>query len=331
MKGKTTRNIAYKIVELPEVALRSPTQLENLPFPYVHYPQHYGTFISFSEKRNGEQYLCLCAEQALTNYFELSGCLSNDKKKIIKIPWQPPFSNNLTNKIKPQKRITDIFKFLPKLCHRCNMATPTLRWCHEMYGGNFKQYYGWYIQLTSLRLGFKGFEFLPDVCPSEIVEKIKLSKELIIDNPIFNSEEERKLAVKYYNELKKIPENVTRTEFGFRKIGEGWVSETILFHLVSSAFPLSIIQRNIRPDWLENLEIDIYLPDKKIAFEYQGQQHFYPIKAWGGENAFKNLQKRDERKRQLCLQLGIRLIEIDYTEPLTLEYLTEKIKSSANI
>lgn len=96
MKGKTTRNIASKIVELPEVALRSPTQLENLPFPYVHYPQHYGTFISFSEKRNSEQYLCLCAEQALTNYFELSGCLSNDKKKIIKIPWQPPFSNNLT-------------------------------------------------------------------------------------------------------------------------------------------------------------------------------------------------------------------------------------------
>lgn len=58
---------------------------------------------------------------------------------------------------------------------------------------------------------------------------------------------------------------------------------------------------------------------------------FIQSKAWGGENAFKNLQKRDERKRQLCLQLGIRLIEIDYTEPLTLEYLTEKIKNSANI
>ena len=68
------------------------------------------------------------------------------------------------------------------------------------------------------------------------------------------------------------------------------------------------------------------MPEKKIAFEYQGQQHFYPIKAWGGDKAFENMQKRDERKRQLCSQLGITLIEINYTEPLTLDYLSKKIK-----
>jgi hypothetical protein len=329
MRSKTTRNIAYEIVELPEVALRSPTRLESLPFPYVHYPQHYGTFITFSEKQNSEQYLCKCSEQSVINYFELSECISDDKKEITSIPWQPPFPDYLTTKIKPKKRIADIFKFRPKLCHRCNMTTPTLRWCHEMYGGNFKQYYGWYIQLTSLKLGFKNFKFLPDICPSEIVEKLELSKKLLADNPSFNNDEERKLAVKYFKELEKLPENTTRTEFGFRKIGEGWVSETILFHLVSNVFPLCIIERNIRPDWLEKLELDIYLPEKKIAFEYQGQQHFYPIKAWGGEDAFENLQRRDERKRQLCSQLGIILIEIDYTEPLTLNHLTEKIKMNS--
>lgn len=82
MKNKTTRNIAYNIIEFPEVALRSSTQLESLPFPYVHYPEHYGTFISFSEKRNSKQYLCSCTEQAVINYFELSESLSEDKKKL---------------------------------------------------------------------------------------------------------------------------------------------------------------------------------------------------------------------------------------------------------
>ncbi|MCD0474038.1 hypothetical protein LPB87_06480 [Flavobacterium sp. EDS] len=325
-KNKTTRNIANKIVELPEVALHSPTQLESLPLPYVHYPQHYGTFISFSEKQNSEQYICSCSEQALINYFILTDSLSDDKKEITDIPWKPPFPDDLTKKIKPKKRIDDIFKFLPKLCHRCNMATPTLRWCHEMYGGNFKQYYGWYIQLASLKLGFRNFTFISEICPSEIVEKLKLSKKIFIDNPTFDNEEERILAVKCYKELEKLPENETRTEFGFRKIGEGWVSETILFHLVSNAFPFCTIERNIRPYWLDNLELDIYLPSKNIAFEYQGQQHFYPIKAWGGDKAFERLRKRDARKKQLCAQLGIILIEIDYTEPLTLDYLKKKIQ-----
>ena len=91
-------------------------------------------------------------------------------------------------------------------------------------------------------------------------------------------------------------------------------------------YPSTTIERHIRPDWLEKLELDVYVQEYKIAFEYQGQQHFYPINAWGGEDSFKKLQMRDERKRILCSELGIKLIEIDYTEPLTLNYLTEKIK-----
>lgn len=330
MTNKTTRNIAYNDNELPKVALNSPTQVESLPFTFVHYPEHYGTFIFFSEKRYSEQYLCSCTKQAVINYFQLSECLSKNKKEIIDVPWKPPFPKSLVDRLKSENSFDNIFKFRPKLCHRCNMTTPTLRWCHEMYGGNFKQYYGWYIRLASLSLGFIGVNYLSEICPLEIIEKIEFSKKLYSENHSFNSEKEKKLATKHYKELSKIPENIARTEFGFRKIGEGWISETILFQLVSNAFPLSKIERNIRPDWLEKLELDIYLPEKNIAFEYQGQQHYYPIKAWGGEKALKKLQQRDERKRQLCLQLGITLIEIDFTEPLTLEYLTNKIEMQSS-
>lgn len=321
-------NIATESVELPKVALRSPTQKEKLPYAYVHFPNHYGTFISFSETLTSEHYLCACIEQAVYNYFELSDALMSDKNTIKRIPWQPSFNNYYLNLIKPQNKISEIFKFKPKLCHRCNMATPTLRWCHEMYGGNFKQYYGWYIKQASLKLGFLNYDYLPKVCPNELINKIKLAKQLVQDTPDFKNEEERKLALKYYKELEKLPENSARKEFGFRKIGDGWVSETILFHIVSRIFASSKIERHLRPQWMENLELDIYLPKEKIAFEYQGQQHFYPIEHWGGDIAFENLIKRDKRKKELCTELGIMLIEIDYTEPLTFNYISEKINRS---
>ncbi len=35
-------------VDLPDVALNSPTTVENLPHSKVHYPNHYGIFITFS-------------------------------------------------------------------------------------------------------------------------------------------------------------------------------------------------------------------------------------------------------------------------------------------
>lgn len=57
-----------------------------------------------------------------------------------------------------------------------------------------------------------------------------------------------------------------------------------------------------------SIELDFYLPSVKLAFEYQGDQHF--------EQTFRgdvqNQMERDNVKRQLCKQLGISLIEIPY-------------------
>jgi hypothetical protein len=42
----------------------------------------------------------------------------------------------------------------------------------------------------------------------------------------------------------------------------------------------------------------VYLPELKIALEYQGEQHFRPIPFFGGEAGFIETQKRDRRKRK---------------------------------
>lgn len=61
------------------------------------------------------------------------------------------------------------------------------------------------------------------------------------------------------------------------------------------------------------MELDIYVPDAQLAFEYQGEQHSLPIMAWGGLQALLGVQKRDEEKRLKCIELGITLIEIPHT------------------
>lgn len=126
--------------------------------------------------------------------------------------------------------------------------------------------------------------------------------------------------------LSKKTENVVREEFGFRKVGERWTSETLLYIIVSNLFPDLEILRHHRPDWLQGLELDIFIPDLGLALEYQGQQHFHPIEAWGGEEALIGLQERDQRKASICEDRGVTLIAFDYTEPLIREYVKKRIQ-----
>ena len=138
----------------------------------------------------------------------------------------------------------------------------------------------------------------------------------------------RKAYNKATRELKNTFVNFTREEFGFRKVGEGWVSETIVFKITQQLLPSFEIVRHHRPEWLEGLELDIYLPDLKIGLEYQGQQHFFPIKAWGGESALKALKERDQRKVEVCESMGIILIHINYTDPLTRRFISGKLEDA---
>lgn len=57
-----------------------------------------------------------------------------------------------------------------------------------------------------------------------------------------------------------------------------------------------------------NGELDVYLPDYKLAFEFNGIVHYEPIY---GEQKLSQTQNNDERKFQACLELGIELAVID--------------------
>jgi len=322
------------------VVLDSPILRENLPLPFVHYPNHYGTFFTFSETPDGTQYFCSCNQVAIENYLELSKNMRieyNDKLKMAPLP-SAVFPNSIAEKSLSIDK-SKLLLFKDRICHRCNLIPPTQQFCHPMYGGNFKQKFGWYINQSSYRIGVKFPDYVNNYTPEVFTVPIeqyrtlqRQRQELINEHNSGNfswiiiNNHDKKMS-KLVRQIEKYLENITREEFGFRKVGEGNVSETILFKIVQKIYLNSNILRNHRPQWLNGLELDIFIPEKRIAYEYQGQQHYFPIEAWGGIAALKALKERDSLKKKICKLENITLIEIDYTEPLNEEYIKQKTRA----
>lgn len=65
-----------------------------------------------------------------------------------------------------------------------------------------------------------------------------------------------------------------------------------------------------------NLRFDFYLPDINAVIEYQGVQHFQPIKFFGGDKALADTKKRDKIKRMFCFENNIKLFTISYNESI---------------
>ena len=67
--------------------------------------------------------------------------------------------------------------------------------------------------------------------------------------------------------------------------------------------------------------------------EYDGEQHFKPISAWGGEEQFKIQQWRDQNKNNYCQEHNFNLIRIPYTDfkLLSWDYLVNKMPKLTSI
>ena len=74
------------------------------------------------------------------------------------------------------------------------------------------------------------------------------------------------------------------------------------------------------------LELDIYIPELKLAFEYNGEQHYEWIEFFQKtKEDFKALQYRDRCKKKICKIKGITLIKIKYNEKLSEQLVLSKL------
>ncbi|MGF2054700.1 hypothetical protein [Vagococcus fluvialis] len=123
-------------------------------------------------------------------------------------------------------------------------------------------------------------------------------------------------------------ENEVRENYGYHKIGEKWISETRMYNLVKEIFPEEEVVFHYRAEWLSNLELDVYLPNLKIGFEYQGKQHFEPIDFFGGESKFIVQRSNDIKKENICQDNNVKLYKVNYNDPLNKKFIRNLIDTT---
>lgn len=171
---------------------------------------------------------------------------------------------------------------------------------------------------------------------NELTNRHAIGGRLSVDN-ILVADDDKDQTITYMSLVIREAENRYRQIKGLPRVGEGWISESQLFRKLEAAFPNEVVQQHVHPVFLGQQHYDVYFPERKIAIEYQGEQHYRPIEHFGGEEAFKKGQIRDERKRNLSKQNHILLIEVsaNYDIEVLLKKivvaLSEQSKAYANV
>ena len=132
-----------------------------------------------------------------------------------------------------------------------------------------------------------------------------------------------------------------------RSIGHGCSAckkktQKILFDIVARIFPscnpiFDHKHRDLRFSRTEKqlesgrkgalMELDIWIPERSLGIEYQGEQHYHSFPHWGGEDALREVIRRDKEKVAACEENGIELVPVPYTWDRTIDQIVKLLVS----
>ena len=85
-----------------------------------------------------------------------------------------------------------------------------------------------------------------------------------------------------------------------------------------------------KPSWLSvdgnRLELDGYDAGLSLAFEYQGEYHYYDVAIHHRSRTLEDVQNNDKAKKELCSKRGVSLVCIPYTENNNENYLISELR-----
>jgi len=97
---------------------------------------------------------------------------------------------------------------------------------------------------------------------------------------------------------------------GYRRASQRWLAVLLAQLFPTEKVLIDYVHPELRYEETgQSLQLDAFLPESSLAFEYQGEQHFEQLPVYG---AAKERIVRDEKKSALCQSKGISLIAVPY-------------------
>lgn len=103
----------------------------------------------------------------------------------------------------------------------------------------------------------------------------------------------------------------------------------IMKYLENNSFDYDtqVVFKDLKDNHPLRFDFSIKTPNNFILIEYDGIQHFEPVKHWGGEEGLRRNQLRDKMKNDYVREKGYKLIRIPYWEFDNIEeILNEELK-----
>ena len=141
-----------------------------------------------------------------------------------------------------------------------------------------------------------------------------------------NSHKNIKIFCRIHGVFKQTPNHHLKG-YGCSKCA-GSNTQNEIYDLVSKITKLKF-EYNIYLSELQGLELDIYNKQKRLAIEYNGEQHYLRYRNNWGYFKIESIlatQKRDKKKKRLCLLHNLKLIIIPCYEYKKLKTIKEKKK-----
>lgn len=102
-----------------------------------------------------------------------------------------------------------------------------------------------------------------------------------------------------------------------------------IFLFLQQNFPNEKWEWECSPNWLKPQKFDIYNRKHNLAIEYNGEQHYMPIKKYGGVLGYEDCIKRDKRKNELCKKNKCTLYIVKY-DNINYDKIREEINNIIN-
>lgn len=106
---------------------------------------------------------------------------------------------------------------------------------------------------------------------------------------------------------------------GEKKLGE----------ILEEIFP-GQVERQTNLGFLDRQKVDYWVEGTNLAFEYDGEQHFMPVRFRGiseelAQKVHQQTRRRDRQKNRLCQERGYTLIRVAYSEELNVKHIKRRL------